>query len=242
MPYDEYKLRKSWKYGLPLQTWISQRIIKEIVRVTKINPQETRVLEIGSGTGTLARAVTQFGFSSYAAFEPNPHLAQMTRESNGEAAVYEVMLPSTPVELLNSFDLIICVHVIEHAENGYRAREWIESLVPLLTEKGKVVVISPEVNDYKTFFWEIDWSHCFPTSCENIKQIFQDLNLTLFYRGIFRLGSARKTFVAPSKLLDFLISTKLLNVMGNWVFGRPIGTGLKAALIWGATFMIASKQ
>jgi SAM-dependent methyltransferase len=242
LKYDEYVSRKSWKAGEPLQQWISHRIVTELVRVTAMNCAQTRVLEVGAGTGTLALEMNKLGFKSYTAFEPNSELARITRARNPQNQVLEVALPNVPVEYANSFELIVCVHVIEHALNGYDARAWVESLKELLTENGLLLIVSPQISDFKSYFWEIDWSHCFPTSVENLKQILGDLNFMVLHSRIFRLGTTRFLGNLLGKFLDILLPTRLLNSLGNHFVGRPLGTGLKAALIWGVTFVVATKN
>jgi len=242
LKYDEYVSRKSWKAGEPLQHWISQRIVAELVRITSIKSSQTRVLEIGAGTGTLALEMNKLGFKSYTAFEPNSELARITKARNPQNQIFEIALPDVPVEFKDSFDLIICVHVIEHATNGYDAHEWIDSLRDLLTENGLLLIVSPQISDFKGYFWEIDWSHCFPTSVENLKQILADVNLEVLHSRIFKLGTTRSLGKVLGKFLDIVLPTRLLNLLGNRLVGRPLGTGLKAALIWGVTFVVATKR
>jgi SAM-dependent methyltransferase len=215
--------------------------MKEIIDVADLEVAICDVLEIGCGTGTLARQIVERGFRSYSAFEPNSMLASITRESVNKAKVYEIALPNVPKGIKSSFDLIICVHVIEHAKNGYEAREWIASLKPLLKENGILVIISPEISEYKGYFWEIDWSHCFPTSKENLKQIALDLEYKVDFSRSFKLGSTKHLATFVGSFFSFLIPTKLLNLLGNYFIGRPLGTGLKAALLWGATFVVVRK-
>jgi SAM-dependent methyltransferase len=241
MQYNEYVSRKAWKPGESLQHWVSKRILEELIRVTDLEITACDVLEIGCGTGTLARKITERGFRSYSAFEPNSMLASMTRENVSGAKVLEVALPNVPSGFNSSYDLIIGVHVIEHAKNGYEAREWIASIKPLLKTNGLLVIISPEISDYKGFFWEIDWSHCFPTSKENLKQLAIDLEYEIVLARSFKLGSTRPPITFIAKILSLLIPTKMFNLLGNYFLGRPLGTGLKAALLWGATFVIVRK-
>jgi SAM-dependent methyltransferase len=241
MAYDEYINRNSWKAGQPVSQWLAKRTLNEILRLTKINPSATAVLEIGSGFGYFAECVESTNFNSYTAFEPNSKLANLTRSKTKNGKVYELALPSIPVGFSNSFDVVVCIHVIEHAPNGYEALSWITSVKTLLKDGGQLIIISPSISDYKSYFWEIDWSHCFPTSNNNLRQILLDLDFKISNERIFRLGSTRRPLTTMAKLLDCLIPTRVLNTFGNLMIGRPLGTGLKAAFIWGSTFMVAVK-
>jgi SAM-dependent methyltransferase len=241
MVYDEFIARKSWAPGERLAKWTTRRMLNEIVRVTDIDPSKTHILEIGSGLGYLAEIVHEFNFECYSAFEPNAKLAALTRAKVPLSTVHEVALPDTPSHLLETYDLIVCLHVIEHAENGYSAAIWLSSIRSLLKPGGKLVIVSPQISDYKSFFWEIDWSHCFPTSNENLSQILIDLNCTITAKKTFRLGSTRASISLLGKALDLLIPTRMINGLGNFLLGRPLGTGLKAAVFWGTTFVVAVK-
>lgn len=241
MQYDEYSKRKSWKLGIPLQHWVSRTIAKQILNFYPEGLSVLKIVEVGSGTGTLGVELRKLGLYHYFAIEPNIALAKQTLNANTDAKIYNTSLPSIPLELKNSLDAVICVHVIEHAENGYQARDWIAACAEMLKPSGKIFIISPDIGDYKTFFWEIDWSHCFPTSIENLSQIFEDLNLCILAKTRIRLG---RTSLLPNLiaiLINLLLPTKLLNVVGNALFNRPIGTGLKAAVFWGNTFVVAKK-
>jgi SAM-dependent methyltransferase len=242
MEYDEFLARNSWKYGDCLQKWISKRIIKELIRVGKITPNRTNVLEVGSGLGSLAAEIQKCEFLSYTAIEPNRRLAERTRRVFPGAEVYEVALPKVPIGLDDKFDVIICVHVIEHALNGYEAREWLKALNSLLNENGKIFIISPDIKDFKSYFWDIDWSHCFPTSKENLKQIFNDLGMKVMFSGNFKLGSVKSVANLIGTCINIVLPTRLLNSLGYAVANRPLGSGVKTALIWAATFVVAEKN
>ena len=168
-------------------------------------------------------------------------MAALTRMKVPQSLVHELALPVVPNHLHGNYDLIVCIHVIEHAENGYAAAQWLSSIRQLLKTGGKLVIISPQISEYKGFFWEIDWSHCFPTSNENISQILIDLGYAILVKKTFRLGSTRTSISLLGKIIDLVIPTRILNAIGKVFFNRPLGTGLKAAILWGTTFVIAVK-
>ena len=213
-----------------------------MIRVGNFAPGKSNILEIGSGAGNLAAEILKLGFHSYTAIEPNAKLADRTRKIFPGANVIEMSLPQVPHGLENNFDVIVCVHVIEHALNGYEAREWLIAMKSLLKEGGKIFIISPDIKDFKTYFWEIDWSHCFPTSKENLKQIFNDINMKVLFSGNFKMGAAKPLVNLVGTCLNYVLPTRMLNSIGNVVVGRPLGTGLKAALVWASTFVVAEKN
>jgi SAM-dependent methyltransferase len=241
MVYDEFITRKSWAPGERVAKWTTRRLLKEIIRVPKIEPAQTHILEIGSGLGYLAEIASEFNFDRYSAFEPNAKLAALTRAKVPKSTIHEIALPNSSPDLYETFDLIVCIHVIEHAENGYAAAQWLNSLHKMLRPGGKIVIVSPQISDYKGYFWEIDWSHCFPTSNENVSQILLDLNCSIIAKKTFRLGSTCSYISILGKVIDLITPTRMLNTIGNRFFDRPLGTGLKAALLWGTTFVIAEK-
>lgn len=240
--YTEYAGRRSWGPGNALQNWLLRRILREVVKALDLNPVDTSLLEVGSGTGQLAVISKSLGFKSYTAIEPNLELATITRSKVPGSQVYETYLPEIPKDLESTFQLVIAIHVIEHAKNGYEAREWVESMNRTLSSDGYLVIISPDAIDYKMNFWNIDWSHCFPTTVNNVSQIFKDLNIPIVRASSMRFGSTLFIFHFFAMLLNLLIPTRLFNFFSTKTIGRELGTGLKAALIWGNILIIGQQN
>lgn len=240
--YNEFSERNSWGPGQPLQRWFSRRVLKEFLRVTSVSAADTQLLEVGCGLGNTGVAAREMGFLGYTAVEPNPLLAQVARDRVAPDQVFEVRLPELTPELLSSADVALAVHVIEHASSGYEARQWLAALVGTVKEGGYILVVCPDVRDFKASFWDIDWSHCFPTTTTNLSQIVSDLGLELICARRLRLGTVR---ALPSSIafgISLILPTRILDAISRKFFGRNLATGFKTTALWGAAFIVAQKQ
>jgi SAM-dependent methyltransferase len=239
--YNEFLQRKTWPPGSLLHRVVMKRYLQEIIRRTGLIPERCDALEVGCGTGELLAEMQNSNFKSVSGIEPNENLANYARKSNPNIPIFNLSLPSTISNINKKFDLIICIHLIEHAPNGYEARTWLSSMKEQLKDGGKLVIISPEVNSYKFNFWEIDWSHCFPTSLGSLKQIANDLQFDSLFSGYIRLGSTRKSVNFLASAFSLMIPTRILDWIGVLIFQRKIGMGLKAAFFWANIFLVVGK-
>ena len=239
--YSEFSERNSWGPGQPLQRWFSRRILKEFVRVTSVTPASTALLEVGCGLGNTGIAAQEMGFRAYTAVEPNPLLAHVARERVAPDLVIEARLPELIPDLRNSADVAMAVHVVEHATSGYEAREWVAGLADAVRVDGYVLVVSPDVRDFKTSFWDLDWSHGFPTTVNNLSQIVTDLDLKIVCAGRLRMGTLRAVPSSMAFVIAFLLPTRMLDAISRKLVGRNLASGFKTTALWGVAFIVAQK-
>lgn len=240
--YDEFLNRNSWDFGRPLQEFIAKRILRITLRLAKLNWDSITIIEFGSGHGHLGKAAAQIGIRNYIGIEPNPALAAHSRSRLNNATILEYALPCIGNELKNNADLAISTHVIEHAKDGYEARTWIAAMKKCLKKDGFLAIYCPDIKDYGNSFWDIDWSHAFPTTLNNVTQICLDLGFqpisSLRIRGastnpLVRLIAYGICFLIPARPIDYL-SRKLV--------GRDLATGLKVALFYGNAYVLVQNS
>ncbi len=115
---------------------------------------------------------------------------------------------------LRRYDIIWMSHVLEHSPSWIDARQLIADARELLSLHGEIVVVSPDVLSWRREFWNVDWSHGYPTSVRNVSQLCSDVGLTnvnarhhrnasssILVRGIFTCLT-----LAPHRLLDRVLS------------------------------------
>lgn len=232
MLYDEFSGRR-WKAGDLLQGWVVRQLLNNVRGRLPQNLTRLDVLEVGCGTGIMAREVAKQGVFNYVGVEPNSTLAALVRSTAGDCIVHEDRLPNLSNKFKAKFDLVIAAHVVEHATSGYEARAWILDLIECAKDTGTIVIVCPHTPDYKMRFWDIDWSHGFPTSINNLRQIATDLGVVVKRSGIMRLGSLNPIISSFGFMIGRMIPVRLLNLLGRATFGRELGTGLASALFWG---------
>lgn len=238
MQYDEYTERNKFAASESLQQWISGRIVSNFIKFAGIQPSETKILEIGSGLGRIAKECINLNFEKYAAIEPTSTLADATRGLSSEIVVYENYLPNTPTSIRGKFDAVISFHVLEHAPDQYAAREWVKSMTETLSDDGVILISGPDIRDYGTVFWDSDWSHGYPLTPRRVKQIFDDLGIQTLKCTSLHFGSASLWARTFAQILRFVIPFRLLDSFFNRMIGRPIASGAGIALIYGVTFVV----
>ena len=241
MSYDEFVARTSWRPGEILAKWSARRILKVAMTNTGLKPTGLQMLEVGVGRGWLAHAAHGVGITNFIGVEPTATLASIWRPTVPDIEVLEVSLPLLPSRLNGSMDLVIASNVIEHASNGIEAREWISSILDTVKNGGFIVVVCPDIRDFKQYFWDIDWSHSFPTSTSNLVQIFEDLNCEVTMAKQFRLGSVNSLITSVGFFLNTVIPTRILDFLGMLLVNKSLGRGIKAALIWSYSYVIVKK-
>jgi hypothetical protein len=103
-------------------------------------------------------------------------------------------------------------------------------------------VASPDVRDFKMSFWDLDWSHAFPTTTNNLSQIMTDLGLTVICAKRFRLGTVRALLSSLGFVLSLLLPTRLLDAISRKFVGRDLATGFQTTALWGVAFVVAQKH
>ena len=81
-------------------------------------------------------------------------------------------LPNIHME--EKFNLIFVGYVIEHLNNGITLYEAIANLKSLLEEDGILVLLFPDAMKLGMEFYNIDYTHSFPTTKRNVNQAVID--------------------------------------------------------------------
>jgi len=144
--------------------WISERV------VTK-NP--VSVLEVGIGTGLFARCCHNRGWS-YVGVDRNPMLVERLSQN------FKVVLgscPPLPDVGPTQFDVAYAAFVLEHLPDGEAALTFTEAMKDKVRSGGLVVLIVPDAITLGLEFWNLDYTHRFPTSWRNVTHIMREAGL-----------------------------------------------------------------
>ena len=179
--YDTHLERISQRPGERIQVLLHRKLLEKFLSKVDNDFPISEILEIGPGGGRLAREIISRGIN-YAAVEPTKSMITATQESicknelsGYQLEIYGDKLPNLDSKLLNRFDAVLLVHVLEHAYNPYDAHDWLSALKTTLKPGGYVFLMSPDYIDYQGEFFECDWSHSFPTTLNNVREIMKDV-------------------------------------------------------------------
>lgn len=239
-PYGEYLTRSQWSHSDRLQKWVARSTLKEFLRISKLDPKTSNILEIGSGAGRGAIAAQSLGFQSYEGVEPTKNLADYSRR-NGQFKVVDDSLPHLVSYSDGQFDAVFSIHVLEHADGPYEARAWCEEMLRVTKSGGFVLIAAPNALDYGGYFWDTDWTHRYPTTPRRVSQIFNSLGADVVFKGSIHLGKTNSASALAAHFLAILLPTRIGDFITEKVVARPLVSGLKIATLWGLTFVVARK-
>jgi SAM-dependent methyltransferase len=135
--------------------------------------KERDVLEIGIGSGDFCRAAQQRNWT-YTGIDRNE---AMTKNA-GSSEAFCAQVPPFPAQLAQKqFDLIYSAFVLEHMESGKTACEFVKECANHLAIDGSLVLLVPDALSIGLEFWSVDYTHAFPTTERNVKQIGADCGL-----------------------------------------------------------------
>ena len=239
--YSEFLSRAEWRQSKGLHKLVTNNILNKILCATNLD-RSVQVLEVGAGTGLLAEILEEKGFKNYSAVEPCSELAKNLCKKLSDTNIFTERLPNLAKEFDEKYDLVIALHVIEHAESGYKAREWIQELSRCTKPGGFIALAAPCALDYGLEFWDVDWSHGFPTTLRNLTQIANDLNLEVVEGDKTRAGNCSLAYKFIAIPLKFLIPFRLIDRFSSRLVGRSLGTGLKLAIFNKNVFMVLRRK
>jgi len=128
------------------------------------------MLEIGPGHGSLARAAVAAGWR-YHGVEASRVLAdELTREGLDIVHAWTPPIPATDA----SADVVYADQVLEHMSGIDAARQFVAEARRILRSKGVLFVVVPDYLKERQFFWDIDYTHNFPTTERRVRQLFHD--------------------------------------------------------------------
>lgn len=223
-----------------LQYWMLRTTIKQLLEKTHLRPEDADFLEIGIGLGRGATIAAEFNFKSYTGVEPSPNLAKYCRDRG--IKVIEEALPALDGIVDQTYDVVFMMHVLEHAPNYVEARKWMKEALRTLKTGGVLVIASPNILDYKGFFWNLDWSHGYPTTPARIAQISNDLEHDVTYSGSLHLGQSNFISAFFARVFSLLIPTRIVDSFAMKIVGRPLASNLKVACLWGLSFVVTTKK
>lgn len=178
--FDHYAKGRATGIGLMLEKKTKKKEFHYIVSFLP-KGRDTEILEIGPGEGGLASVFLSMGYHAYDVVEPNSLLREKLIQM-GVRKAKNYYIPALQ-ESDGLYDLIICSDVFEHLNDRNEAQLFVEEAYRVLRTNGILFIISPDYRDWKSDFFNCDFSHNHVTTVKRTMQLFADFNFsTIGYR------------------------------------------------------------
>ena len=80
----------------------------------------------------------------------------------------------TPPRTEKKFDIIYASFLVEHLQSGNELFSFISNCKKILKKNGIIVFLAPDCLKQKWEFWNIDYTHAYPTTKRNVSMAFKD--------------------------------------------------------------------
>ena len=204
------------------------------------------ILEVGPGHGYFANECTNAGIEyKYCDTSPAVHEKMKSLGFHGELGLLHETSSS-----MNNFDLIWMSHVLEHSPDWLGARELVSEVRRRLSPNGRVVIISPDVLSWRREFWNVDWSHGYPTSLRNCVQLLSDVgynNIRGWHHRNASSGFLTRALFAlialvPHRILDRILTPDRYRIGDGMVYSWKAVFGWRQIFVSGTREDLASNK
>lgn len=217
-----------------IKNW-HRRLLELAISQSKIEPKS--ILEIGPGHGYFAEQC-QSRKMTYEFCDTSPAVVDKMGSLgfSGHLGLLHEVSPK-----LTKYDIIWMSHVLEHSPTWVDARALISTASSLLSTNGILVVVSPDVLSWRREFFNVDWSHGYPTGLRNVAQLFSDVGLSKikgfhhrnasisrFQRGFFALLSC-----LPHQLIDKLLTPTRSKIGDGFLYSWKAVFGWRQIMVIG---------
>ncbi len=117
---------------------VRRKMFASYIKNIALNKEKSRILDIGSSSGTNLRMLKDMGFKNYQGFDYNELSRKFCQEKGlGDVIIGDICTSSL---LDNQYDLILATDVIEHIKNDDLA---LKEIYRILKPNGKLIVTVP---------------------------------------------------------------------------------------------------
>lgn len=181
-----------------------------------------RILEVGPGKGYFYQAVSKTENVSYVACDRNSSFHQ----SFPEAEFYSATAPFFP-QNIGKFDIIYAAYVVEHLSDGLVVSEFLHGCLEYLNPGGIVVVTCPNALAQKFEFWNMDYTHRYPTTARNMRMAFLDAGFSHTemheIHGLLTFpGFTSSILHWIFKGVLFFYRYRVIHFFFGWIFGKKL--------------------
>lgn len=190
-------------------------------------PKQLDILEIGPGKGYFKDAVQKYtdeGYTlNYYAVDRNKNILLNLGINKNNFFVAEM----PHIKCDKKFDIIFIGYVIEHLSSGLELFEALSNVKSLLNDNGILVLQFPDSMKLGMEFYNIDYTHSFPTTKRNVNQALLDNSMyvkkAINLRGILytKKVDRRIRYFFKSFIMSFY-SYRIMNIVSKIFYHVPL--------------------
>lgn len=219
--YDIFFENKHPLWAQRFLIWCNRALLRFIRQEQNSSSTSLRVLEVGPGKGYFYQACVVASDIEYVACDRNPSFGRLFPG----ASFYECEIPSFPMNI-GTFDVIYAGYVIEHLSDGMAVAEFFRSCEKMLSPGGVIVIACPDALSQQFEFFNMDYTHRYPTTERNVSMAFSDSGfLARAYplNGLLTVpGFSSRLFFVISRAVLFFYNYRLMHFCFGWVGRRGI--------------------
>ncbi|MGI9543904.1 MAG: methyltransferase domain-containing protein [Cyclobacteriaceae bacterium] len=176
--YDFQGMPSPSKMGIKLIEKYQENYIREYLSDV---PKNADIMEIGGGKGFFANACIKREWNyctiEKSAIQTDKFLKRGIRAINAS-------VPPLPTHD-KMFDLVHADQVVEHLNNHDEAILFVQECWRVLKPNGLLSIVCPNIMSQKFYFYEVDYSHSYPTSKYRLEWLLKDYGFEISYAGFF---------------------------------------------------------
>lgn len=181
-----HKYNRLWVQKYSLRP--TRREVKSIVLPLLRKNNELKILDIGCGTGQLAKEISKrFNDVDYTGIDVAANMVSIAKASNKGKNVKFSVCPIEKFDTENKFDIIICTHSFPYFPNK---EDMLKKITDMCNKGGRIVIVNSSTNSLKdliiNFFLKTTTSKAEYLSIRKMKKMFKANGLKIKKTGIIR--------------------------------------------------------
>jgi len=225
--YDVFLKNQHSDFVARLMVKLNEQLLNFLISKLSSKKAEIKVLEIGPGKGYFYKACVNHNYKNkipyidYFVMDRNKAILdniQVEKEKKFESQAPDL----TPIiNKAQKFDIVFVGFVIEHMRDGFEVYNFFKNISNIIQTGGMAVFLCPNSVKLGMEFWNIDYTHIYPTTKRNVVMALRDtginkvdvidVNGLCYYRGF-----NNKVIYIFHRFLVMFYSYRLLNMVFGW--------------------------
>lgn len=198
--YNHFAKEETTGLGRKFVSMFRKKAIGEIYKV-KENTGSLKILDIGPGRGDWIEDLEKDHHLVFG-YEYAKSLCLFLREKEKKVVNGNALILPFPDQ---SFDLIVCIHFIEHLSSYKEVITFLSECHRILkSNNGVICIVCPNFLRFKELFYDVDNSHHYPTTPGRLRQLMEDVNFRIKRQTLYHGPFSSKIFSVFFRIFGIL--------------------------------------